>query len=72
VNGHGNRDAETFGGEANKGWDQFETNARLFGTTSTYKEELYTTKLNRTGPDFAKRAKEAEKLASEILGVSNC
>ncbi|KAI3504189.1 hypothetical protein L1887_32734 [Cichorium endivia] len=29
------------------GWDQFETNATLFGVKSTFNEELYTTKLDR-------------------------
>lgn len=66
------RDSETFGapgGGHGKGWDQFETNARLFGTKTSYQEEIYTTKLNRSGADYKKREKEAERLASEIMGV---
>lgn len=69
----GGRDTETFGAANsgnNKNWDQFETNARLFGTKTNYQEELYTTKLNRNGPDYKKREKEADKLANEIMGVS--
>ena len=50
-------------------WDQFETNARLFGTKTSYQEEIYTTKLNRGGADYKKREKEADRMASEILGV---
>lgn len=68
------KDSETFGAEAGK-WDQFETNARLFGTTTSYREEIYTTKLNKSGSDFRQREKEADRLASEIMGVScvfNC
>ncbi len=65
------KDAETFGGGGNGQWDQFATNERLFGATSDYKEELYTTKLNKSGPDFKKREKEAEKLAHEILNASH-
>lgn len=64
----GGGDSETFGtATANIPWDQFETNARLFGTKTSYQEEMYTTKLNRAGSDFKKREKEAEKLASEIV-----
>jgi PAB1-binding protein PBP1 len=69
-NGAGVKDKETFGGEANIPWDQFETNSRLFGTKTSYQEEIYTTKLNKTGPDFEKRKKEADRLASEIMNVS--
>ena len=68
----GNRDSETFGldnGGANIPWDQFETNARLFGATTDYKEELYTTKLDRSGAGYKQREKEANRLASEIMGV---
>lgn len=48
------------------GWDQFAENKRLFGVTSTYSEEMYTTKLDRTDPMFAEREKEATRLAREI------
>lgn len=66
-----NRDMDTFGPASGppKAWDQFEANARLFGTTSTYQEELYTTKLDKSGADFKKREKEADRLAAEIMGV---
>jgi PAB1-binding protein PBP1 len=72
ANGAAARDSETFGATptGGKAWDQFETNARLFGTKTSYQEEIYTTKLNKGGPDFKKREKEAEKLANEIMGVS--
>lgn len=67
-NGKNGQDAETFGAAGGK-WDQFETNSRLFGTQTSYQEELYTTKLNKSGADFKAREKEAEKLAAEIMGV---
>ena len=35
------------GASRGKGWNQFETNARLFGVKTTYDENLYTTKLDR-------------------------
>lgn len=68
--GSGNADFETFGTSNNITWDQFETNERLFGAKTDFKEELYTTKLNKSGPDFHKREKEADRLAKQIMGVS--
>lgn len=37
---------------------------------SDYREELYTTKLDRTGKDFKARELKAQQLADEILNVS--
>lgn len=51
-------------------WDQFETNRRLFGTESTWDENLYTTKLDKSDPDYKKKEREADRLAAEIMGVS--
>ncbi|KXS20989.1 hypothetical protein M427DRAFT_349998 [Gonapodya prolifera JEL478] len=49
-------------------WDQFAVNERLFGVTTDYQEELYTTKLDKSKPDFKKRESEAARIASEIQG----
>ncbi|KAL3618215.1 Polyadenylate-binding protein-interacting protein 3 [Castilleja foliolosa] len=51
----------------NRGWDQFEANATLFGVKSTFNEELYTTKLER-GPQMRNLEREATRLAREIEG----
>ncbi|KAK6128041.1 hypothetical protein DH2020_038205 [Rehmannia glutinosa] len=51
----------------NRGWDQFEANATLFGVKSTFNEELYTTKLER-GPQTRELEREATRLAREIEG----
>ena len=67
-NGRGG-DSETFGANSAGGWDQFETNKRLFGADSTYDENLYTTRLDRSAPDFEVRKREAERLANEIQNV---
>lgn len=67
-NGRGG-DSETFGTNSAGGWDQFETNKRLFGGDSTYDENIYTTKLDRSAPDFEMRKREAERLANEIQNV---
>lgn len=62
----GSRDAETFGpGEGGK-WDQFEQNERLFGVTTTFDENEYTSKINRDDPNFRKREAEAARMAREI------
>jgi len=49
-------------------WDQFATNEKMFGLKSSYSEELYTTKLDRSHPEFAKRYRAAESIAREIEG----
>ena len=49
-------------------WDQFATNERMFGVKSSYSEEIYTTKLDRSHPEFEKRLRQAESIAREIEG----
>ncbi|GER52356.1 Myb family transcription factor family protein [Striga asiatica] len=51
----------------NRGWDQFETNATLFGVESTLNEELYTANLE-SGPQTRELEMEATHLAREIEG----
>ncbi|KAK9102486.1 hypothetical protein Sjap_019740 [Stephania japonica] len=51
----------------NRNWDQFKTNAALFGVTSTFDEELYTTKLEK-GPQMKELELEATRIAREIEG----
>ncbi|KAL7423444.1 Farnesyl pyrophosphate synthetase [Cryptotrichosporon argae] len=53
--------------EPNVPWDQFETNERLFGAKTDYEDELYTTKLDRSAPDYRRREREADRLAGEIM-----
>jgi PAB1-binding protein PBP1 len=50
-----------------RSWDQFETNATLFGVKSTFNEEIYTTKLER-GPHMSELEKHASRVAREIEG----
>ncbi|KAJ2556892.1 poly(A)-binding protein binding protein [Coemansia sp. RSA 1933] len=47
-------------------WDQFATNEEMFGLTTDYDEEFYTTKLDRTRSDFKEREREAIRIAQEI------
>jgi len=51
-------------------WDQFATNERQFGIKSNYDEDIYTTKLDRSGKDFKERERNAERIAREILNSS--
>ncbi|EON68877.1 hypothetical protein W97_08135 [Coniosporium apollinis CBS 100218] len=54
----------------NAGWDQFETNKRLFAVESSYDENLYTTTIDRSNPLYKQRAAHAERIAREIEGSS--
>lgn len=47
-------------------WDQFTVNEEKFGVRSTFDEHLYTTKINKSDPNYEKRLKEAERIAKEI------
>ena len=53
-----------------KGWDQFETNERLYGLKTNYDESFYTTTIDKSHPDYKKRAAEADRIAREIEGTS--
>ncbi|KAN0120664.1 pab1 binding protein [Russula decolorans] len=71
--GHHNDDV-TFGAgsSGHVGWNQFTANEKLFGVKTGFDEELYTTKLDRSGADFAEREKRAQALANEIMrGTTN-
>ena len=50
-------------------WDQFETNQRLFGVSTDFNEEDYTTKLDKSDPKFKEREAKAIRLAKEIEQV---
>jgi len=49
-------------------WDQFEQNSQMYGITSTYREDLYTTKLDPSAIPREKR-EEADRIAREIEGA---
>ncbi|KAF9886121.1 hypothetical protein FE257_012056 [Aspergillus nanangensis] len=51
------------------GWDQFEANARLFGATSSYDENIYTTRIDRSDPTYRKKEADAARIAREIEGT---
>jgi PAB1-binding protein PBP1 len=47
-------------------WDQFAANEALYNVKSDYDENLYTTAINRSDPDYRRKAAEAERIAREI------
>ncbi|KAJ5946659.1 hypothetical protein N7454_003498 [Penicillium verhagenii] len=58
---------ETIGDSS--GWDQFETNERLFGAKTSYDENIYTTVIDRSDPAFRQKQVEAARIAREIEGA---
>ena len=57
------------GSNAPNGWDQFAANENLFGVKTSFDEDVYTTKIDRSTPDFKERERKAQALANEIMGV---
>lgn len=47
-------------------WDQFAANERQFGIKSTYDENIYTTQIDKSHPQYKERMAAAEKKAREI------
>lgn len=47
-------------------WDQFAVNATRFGYRTTYDENIYTTPINKSHPQYNQRLQAAEKKAQEI------
>ncbi|KAJ3068465.1 hypothetical protein HDU98_008369 [Podochytrium sp. JEL0797] len=47
-------------------WDQFATNESLFGVETDFKEEIYTTVIDKSDPNFKRKEAEAVRLAREI------
>lgn len=51
------------------GWDQFETNERMFGAKSNYDETFYTTRIDRSDPTYKQKEAQAARIAREIEGT---
>ena len=47
-------------------WDQFAANERQFGIRSTYNENIYTTAIDKSHPQYKERVAAAERKAREI------
>ncbi|KAJ8126904.1 hypothetical protein O1611_g6734 [Lasiodiplodia mahajangana] len=51
-----------------RAWDQFAANERQFGIRTTYDENIYTTAIDKSHPQYKERLAKAEKAAKEIEG----
>ena len=49
-------------------WDQFQANEKRFGLKSDYNENIYTTTIDRSHPDYRRREADALRIAQEIEG----
>ncbi|KAL8728979.1 MAG: hypothetical protein Q9166_005074 [cf. Caloplaca sp. 2 TL-2023] len=49
-------------------WDQFQANEQRFGLKSDYDENIYTTSIDRSHPDYRRREADALRIAQEIEG----
>lgn len=47
-------------------WDQFAANERMYGVSSSYDEDIYTTSIDRNNPEYKRQAAKAERIAREI------
>jgi hypothetical protein len=64
-------DSLTFGtGSSSTNWDQFATNEKLFGLKTDFREDLYTTTLDRNSPHIRAHEAKAERIAKEIMGTA--
>lgn len=49
-------------------WDQFKANEQMYGVTSSFDMDMYTTAINKSHPLHTQREMEAKRLAKEIEG----
>ncbi|SCU96596.1 LANO_0E13894g1_1 [Lachancea nothofagi CBS 11611] len=52
--------------DSKESWNQFAVNEEKFGIKSTFDEHLYTTRINKSNPNYNQRLKEADKIAKDI------
>jgi PAB1-binding protein PBP1 len=67
--GEGDGEVGSLDDEVYRGWDQFAVNEKLFGVSTDFREDLYTTRLDKSSEEYRRREKEADRLAREIEGV---
>ncbi|OAA54890.1 PAB1 binding protein [Cordyceps fumosorosea ARSEF 2679] len=59
-------DASLEGPTGSGAWDQFAANERLFGLKTDYDENIYTTAINKSHPQYRERIAAADRKAREI------
>ncbi|KXS96840.1 hypothetical protein AC578_7387 [Pseudocercospora eumusae] len=57
---------EASGTRGDTEWDQFAANERMYGVSSSYDEDIYTTSIDRNNPEYKRQAAKAERIAREI------
>lgn len=50
------------------GWDQFAANEAMYGVSTTYDENIYTTQIDRSDPQYNQLEAKAARIAREIEG----
>ena len=58
-------------GNANSSWDQFRTNEEKFNVKSDYDESAYTTRIDKSHPQYRERELNAQRVAREIEGSAS-
>lgn len=53
-----------------KAWDQFAANEQLFGLKTDYDENMYTTSIDKSHPQYRERMAQADKKAREIMNTT--
>jgi len=54
-------------GRGGGAWNQFAANKELFGVETSFDEEVYTTKLDRSSQAYQERSARAERIARDIM-----
>lgn len=62
----GSLEKSSGGGGGGGAWDQFAENERLFGLKTDYDENIYTTSIDKSHPQYKERLAAAERKAREI------
>ncbi|KAJ3130567.1 putative aminophospholipid-translocase [Physocladia obscura] len=65
IEAHGLNGAGGLAGTGEK-WDQFATNKKLFGVETDFQEEIYTTVIDKSDPQFRKKEADAIRIAKEM------
>jgi hypothetical protein len=52
------------------GWDQFAANEAMYGVSTTYDENIYTTQIDRNDPRYKQLEANAARIAREIEGTA--
>ena len=60
----------TLGNRASS-WDQFRTNEEKFNVKSDYDESAYTTRIDKSHPQYRERELNAQRMAREIEGSAS-